>query len=148
MVEVEHLKLLTFLTILLFSLPYIRSREPQFLTWGWSICSIFWDASCLPTLLFLPSVRQTTRQAQQQPQQLRTVTVYLHQPRTVCFPHVITYSLFWFLPGITSNLMLVSPIPWFLEEISKEHKYMDHGSTDEKNNTPDDTWQCWELPTF
>lgn len=37
-----------------------------------------------------------------------------HQPRTVCFPHVITYSLFWFFPGITSNFMLVSPIPWFL----------------------------------
>lgn len=43
------------------------------------------------------------------------IRVYLHQPRTVCFPHVITYSLFWFFPGITSNLMLVSPIPWFLQ---------------------------------
>lgn len=37
-----------------------------------------------------------------------------HQPRTLCFPQAITYSLFWFFPGITSNLMLVSPIPWFL----------------------------------
>lgn len=44
------------------------------------------------------------------------ITAYLHQPRTVCLPHVITYSLFWFFPGITSNLMLVSPIPWFLRE--------------------------------
>lgn len=32
----------------------MRSSEPQFFTWGWSICRIFWDASCLPTLLFLP----------------------------------------------------------------------------------------------
>lgn len=38
----------------------------------------------------------------------------LHQPRTVCLPHAMTYSLFWFLPGTTSNLMEVSPIPWFL----------------------------------
>lgn len=44
----------TFFTILLLSRPYMRSSEPQFFTWGWSICRIFWDASCLPTLLFLP----------------------------------------------------------------------------------------------
>lgn len=32
LVRTELLKLLTFLTILLFSLPYMRSREPQFFT--------------------------------------------------------------------------------------------------------------------
>ena len=47
----------------------------------------------------------------------------LHQPRTVCLPHAMTYSLFWFLPGTTSNLMEVSPIPWFLGDKadSKQH---------------------------
>lgn len=42
-------------------------------------------------------------------------SLYLHQPRTVCLPQVMTYSLFWFFPGITSNFMDVSPIPWFLK---------------------------------
>lgn len=32
----------------------MRRREPQFFTWGCNIWRIFWDASCLPTLLFLP----------------------------------------------------------------------------------------------
>jgi len=45
----------TFFTILLLSRPYMRSREPQFFTWGCSIWRIFWDASCLPTRLFLPA---------------------------------------------------------------------------------------------
>ena len=48
----------------------------------------------------------------------------LHQPRTVCLPHAMTYSLFWFLPGTTSNLMEVSPIPWFLGDKadSRQHR--------------------------
>lgn len=48
----------------------------------------------------------------------------LHQPRTVCLPHAMTYSLFWFLPGTTSNLMEVSPIPWFLVDKadSRQHR--------------------------
>lgn len=44
----------------------------------------------------------------------------LHQPRTVCLPHAMTYSLFWFLPGTTSNLMDVSPIPWFLRKKQRQ----------------------------
>lgn len=145
----ELLKLLTFLTILLFSLPYIRSREPQFLTWGWSICSIFWDASCLPTLLFLPSVRHTQAVSVSQASgNAQTVRPYLHQPRTVCFPHVITYSLFWFLPGITSNLMLVSPIPWFLGGI-KWASIQSRFKIDERSESRDETsGPCWEPLTF
>lgn len=50
----------TFFTILLFSLPYMRRREPQFFTWGCNIWRIFWEASCLPTLLFLPLQRTQT----------------------------------------------------------------------------------------
>lgn len=46
----------------------------------------------------------------------------LHQPRTVCLPHAMTYSLFWFLPGTTSNLMDVSPIPWFLRK-NKDNRW-------------------------
>lgn len=112
----------TFFTILLLSRPYMRSSEPQFFTWGWSICRIFWDASCLPTLLFLPVGERPTAGSDYSTGRWYTHTMrpmknrrHLHQPLTVCFPHVITYSLFWFFPGITSNCMLVSPIPWFLQ---------------------------------
>lgn len=66
--------------------------------------------------------------------------VYLHQPRTVCFPHVITYSLFWFFPGITSNLMLVSPIPWFLQERPNSIFYK-HSC----NLVLCCTWQQWKI---
>lgn len=47
---------------------------------------------------------------------------FLHHPRTVCLPHAITYSLFWFFPGTTSNLMDVSPMPWFLLGKNKDDK--------------------------
>lgn len=46
------------LTILLLSRPYMRSKEPQFLTCGCSSWRIFWDANCFPTRLFLPMRRK------------------------------------------------------------------------------------------
>lgn len=39
---------------MLLSRPYMRSKDPQFLTCGCSSWRIFWEANCFPTRLFLP----------------------------------------------------------------------------------------------